>query len=150
MDHAHKLLKEEGGAVNLFKNKKDLEKIMLAGPELAKICSEFEDSKSMNESLNHEQNNAFQNFFYKDVNLLVQQFNGTGNPFLSTCGQLFTLDTKTIMDLKVKSCLKNLKITGKDQMKDIIVERISNSLNKPICDTLRKISIICFKILKSE
>ena len=74
---------------------------MLAGPEIARAVTEFEEFILNDGKVNtshHEQAVHYQSSFVKDVNALIDTFNELGNPFLESSGELIMLDTKNIMN----------------------------------------------------
>ena len=103
MDQSHeqlnKSIKGEGGAVGLTEDPVALRRWMIAGPELSRVVSEFEDTlcdASTSSSKHHEQTPHVQITFAKDVKSLVVTFEELGNPFLECSKELFVLDTKII------------------------------------------------------
>ena len=104
MDQSHEQLNEsikgEGGAVGLTEDPVALRRWMIAGPELSRVVTEFEDvlcTKSASSSRHHEQVPHTQMTFAKDVKSLIATFEELGNPFLESSKELVVLDTKVIM-----------------------------------------------------
>ena len=89
LDHAHEQVnaqvKGEGGAVGLTENPAALRRWMIAGPEIARIIQEFEEtpSKEVSEEKrrHHEETPCVQAAFKKDVLSLVSAIEEMGNPF---------------------------------------------------------------------
>ena len=111
--HAHeqnnKCVKGDGGAIGLTEDSSQLLRWMLAGPEVARIVGEFERSmlKSCEESgsavyQHHEQTLSVQQEFEKQVRSLTSVMEGMGNPYLEESPDLLVLDTRDIMDKKLR------------------------------------------------
>lgn len=82
------LVKGDGGAVGLTENPCALARWMIAGPEMARIISEFELAgigikKANTNSLHHEQTKSIQMSFMKDVTSLVTAFEDLGSCSIS-------------------------------------------------------------------
>lgn len=104
LDHAHEQtnasVKGDGDAVGLTESPGALRRWMVAGPEIARMIHEFEESTSrlVKEDLrHHEQVSSVQVSFMKDVTSLVNAFEEMGNPFEEDSKDLLVLDTKDIM-----------------------------------------------------
>ena len=70
---------------------------MVAGPEQARILTEFESQFLESEEHNsqqHEQGHSTQQLFKKQVNSLAEVISSMGNPFLDDCPELLILDTR--------------------------------------------------------
>ena len=71
LDQAHEqvnaIVKGDGGAVGLTENPSALRRWMIAGPEVARMVQEFENSASVDNCNYHEQTPAIQREFRKDV-----------------------------------------------------------------------------------
>ena len=85
LDQCHELnnatVKESGGAIGLLTNPSALRRWMVAGPEIARMVSEFETKPEAGEHLHHEQCRGVQETFLKEVKSLV--------PVIETWGILF-------------------------------------------------------------
>ena len=104
LDQAHEqanaLVKGDGGAVGLTENPGALRRWMVAGPELARMIQEFEESTPRpvkEDRRHHDQVSSIQVSFQKDVLSLVSTFEEMGNPFEEDSKDLLVLDTKDIM-----------------------------------------------------
>ncbi len=105
IDQAHeqnnRLVKGAGGAVGLTENPNALKRWTIAGPEQARILTEFEDQfmESKKDShKHHEQTPSLQQAFKKQVNQLSEIIKSMGNPFLEDCPELLALDTRNCMN----------------------------------------------------
>ena len=111
LDQAHEqmnaLVKGSGGAVGLTQDPGALRRWMIAGPEIARIISEFEfESDSARITINktaepgphHDQLPGVQKKFKREAKSLTSVFEELGNPFLEESQDLLVLDTKYIFD----------------------------------------------------
>ena len=151
MDQSHeqlnKSIKGEGGAVGLTEDPVALRRWMIAGPELSRVVSEFEDTlcdASTSSSKHHEQTPHVQITFAKDVKSLVVTFEELGNPFLECSKELFVPDTKIIMNDKAKESVMSAEQLGIEQYHNFIADRIVSNNNEAITDTLSKTSLSLF------
>jgi len=124
LDHAHEqanaLVKGDGGAVSLTESPVALLQWMAAGPELARMTQEFEESipsVTKADTCHHEQVPGVQVLFKKDIASLESSFEEVGNPFLEDSKDLFALDSKVIVEnaviQTVSLTLHHLIIIGK-------------------------------------
>lgn len=152
LDHAHEqqnaIVKGEGGAVGLTSNPAALRRWMIAGPEIARVVQEFEATAfgPSRESCNshHEQNLSFQTSFLKDVDSLVSTLKDLGNPFEEETGELFSLDSKEIMNADVINTVRNALSIGQAQYKQFVNERFEKR-KKPITEAITKNKLPLFK-----
>ena len=103
-DQAHKLnnetMKGSGGAICLTENPAALKRWVVAGPEQARILTEFEKRyHSLDQAgQNHEQGYSTQEMFRKQVINMCDAIETMGNPFMDTSHELVTLDTHDCVD----------------------------------------------------
>ena len=118
-EQKNKEVKEEGGAISLTESPAELQKGMLAGPEMVRLVSEMETSMENKKPLfrNNEEAPGVQKRFSKHVNDLVKIFEDFGNPFLEQSNELLTIDTKDVMDSKVVTSIYTAKELGAKQYK---------------------------------
>ena len=87
----NELVKGSGGAVGLTENPTAFRRWMVAGPEQARLLTEFE-SQFMEEENSwckqHEQGLSAQNLFQKHANSKYQTMTTMGNPFKDNCLEL--------------------------------------------------------------
>ena len=92
-DQAHeqnnKVNKGSGGAVGIFDSRISLAKWMIAGPEIVRMLSSFDETVNdygeRTELYSHHQNTtSFENMFKKDFKNLKYEFKKVGNTFLKT------------------------------------------------------------------
>ena len=109
---------------------------MIAGPEIARVITEFEKhkmrSQSQNRKQHHEQTKEIQTSFKKDVTALVDVIGDMGNPFQEESVDLLVLDSKNIADVLVIQTVRTIEKLGHDKYESFINERIK-SRDKSIC-----------------
>ncbi len=157
-DQAHEQenakIKGDGGAVGLLADDKALRRWMVAGPELARMVSEFEASSgAQNHQLpdkHHDQNPASQREFQDDVRKLISMFESLGNPFLEDSGALYSLDSKDVMSPDVIISLMNARDDGKNLFQQFVDERIGQAVNKPITEVIPRNKFLGFRSLVSK
>ncbi len=103
LDHAHEQenekIKGDGGAIGLTENARALHRWMVAGPEIARVVDEFEQSSVTDpDTTHHDQVPSIQNTFQKNVRALCLAIEESGNPFMEDSNDLYVLDTKDIMN----------------------------------------------------
>ena len=111
LDQAHeqnnKQVKASGGAVGLTENPSAFRRWMIAGPEQARLLTEFEvQFVCSDEETNlphHEQNQSVQDLFHKHVQADM------GNPFLEKCPELLTLHTRHCASDSVVQTVRTIK-----------------------------------------
>jgi len=100
IDQAHEqnneLVKGPGGAVSLTENPSAFKKWMIAGPEQARLLTEFEREYigiSEDERQHHEEGLSSQKTFRGQTLGVIQVINEMSNPFLDDGSELLALDT---------------------------------------------------------
>ena len=152
LDHAHEhvnaQVKGEGGAVGLTENPAALRRWMIAGPEIARIIQEFEQTSSneVNEEKrrHHEQVPSVQASFKKDVLSLVSAIEEMGNPFEEDSTDLLVLDSKEIMDDTVVKTVKEVITIGQSQYNAFVKERFQER-TKPVTEAIKKNKLPLFR-----
>ena len=139
IDQAHEQnnaeVKGYGGAVGLTENLPALCRWMVAGPEMSRLISEFDNGKTHEDAKHHEQTSSMQTTFMKEVKSLVHAFQEMGNPFMENSNDLLTLDTKHIAGKEVIDTINKIENLGQVQYRAILDERIlsnKTSLFEPI------------------
>ena len=148
LDHAHEqvnaIIKGEGGAVGLTENPAGLRRWVVAGPELARMVQEFEETSSQTEEhSHHEQEPAVQSTFSKYVVNTVSYFEQLGNPFQYESENLMAVHTKDIMDDAVLHTIQNASTIGKKQFQSFVKERFVDR-TKPVTEPLKKNNLRTF------
>ena len=151
LDHAHEqadtLVKGDGGACGLTESPGALLRWMVAGPELARMTQEFEESirsVTKEDKRYHEQVPGVQVLFKKDVASLVSSFEEVGNPFEEDSKDLFALDSKVIVENAVIQTVKNVITTGQEQYSTFVQERFQKR-TKEVASVISKNKLPLFK-----
>jgi len=117
LDQAHEqinaLVKGESGAVCLTENPGALRRWMVAGPEIARLVTEFEEDFDKNGTIldvtppdhHHEQTKRVQKKFVHVVQSLVTTIEQMGNPFMEDSMDLLNLNSKAVMPCR-EGCKK--------------------------------------------
>ena len=85
----------------------------------------------MVQASHHEQNQASQKHFAKQVNALVHVINDIGNPFEEVTKDLLRLHSKNILDQEAVKCLTTIQLQGQEQYRAFLEERLKTR-TKPI------------------
>ena len=117
---------------------------MVAGPEIARITTEFEEQAIRGHGgahdighLHHDQKPGVQAAFMKDVRALIAVFQEMGNPFRENTQDLLVLDTRDIMETPVAETVRKIESLGEEQYTKSVEERLE-LCTKPVTDTLPK------------
>ncbi len=102
------MVKVSGGAIGLTGNEGALRCWMVAGPEIARIITEFEEQGMHSQydagnsgNRHHDQQPSMQSVLLKEVGAIVTVLEEMGNPFLEHSQDLLVIDTRDIMDPQV-------------------------------------------------
>ncbi|KAG0713410.1 hypothetical protein GWK47_016295 [Chionoecetes opilio] len=150
IDHAHEhnneLMKGSGGAVGLTENPSAFRKWVLAGPEQARLLTEFEDCSSMEneDHSHHEQARSTQESFKKQVVKLTNTMREMGNPFLNNTEELLTLDSHDVLNQSVVNTVRTIETLGKQQFSDYC-KLVLDDCERSIHDPMKKNSLPLFK-----
>lgn len=94
----NKIVKGAGGVIGLTDNPVAFTRWMVAGPEQARLLSEFEgqfiEENNPDGSKHHEQSLSSQEIFKKHVSNLFTTMSSMGNPFMDDCPELLALDSR--------------------------------------------------------
>ena len=152
-DQAHeqnnKLVKEEGGAIGILQSPKALMQWMEAGPEIARMITEFGDiivDADPEEPIksHHENTTTFEKRFRKDVKSMYEAFIENGNPFEEEEDVLITLGSKVVMGEQARTSVREARQAGKDQYEAFKVERLITS-EKSVHDVIKKNKLPLFR-----
>lgn len=146
------MVKGDGGMIGITENDETLRRWMVAGPETARLLSEYSNkhnTKTSFEEGHHEQISSVQNRFASDVKNLFREFEGAGNPFSETSKDLYTLDTKQIMPDIVKNSIESAEDSGQTQFKNFVSERIHGN-STPFFDAIPKNNIPLFSSISEK
>jgi len=152
IDQAHEQnnarIKGDGGAVGLTEDPGALRRWMVAGPEVARVISEFENAGlhwNEREDVNHhDQIASIQTTFAKHVCTLVAAIEELGNPFEEESQDMIALDTKEIADAAVVDTVYNAKKLGQEQF-DAFTKKCIKDRTTPLNDTIHrnKLPLFC-------
>ena len=119
---------------------------MLAGPEQARLLTEFEAQYSPEVSekySHHEEGLSAQINFKQQVLALIETIEDMGNPFLDDTPDLLSLDKRHIIDESVVDSIHSIEALGKEKFseyqKSVILDR-----TKSIYDPIERNSLALF------
>ena len=149
IDQSHEqnnaVVKGSGGAIGLTGNPGALRRWMVAGPEIARITTEFEEQVIRVHGgahdvwhLHHDQKHGVQAAFMKDVRAHTAVFQEMGNPFIENTQDLMVLDTIDIMETQVVENVRKI-----EQYPKFVEERLE-LCTKPVTYTLPKNTLALF------
>jgi hypothetical protein len=128
-------VKGSGGAIGLTGNPGALRRWMIAGPEIARITSEFEQQTVKQQhgasgtgQHHHDHKPGVQAAFLKEVKALVNVLGEMGNPFLEHSQDLLVIDTRDIMDPQVAETVRRIETLGEEQYTKFVTERLEKSV----------------------
>ena len=145
LDQAHEqnnaTVKGDGGAVGLTENPSALRRWMVAGPEVARVITEFETSQQLRQrgehTHHHEQTDSVQKKFVKDVRALTTVIEEMGSPFEEESTDLLVLGTLEIMGPAVVDTVRTAVQIGRDQFHSFEKERLADR-SKPLNDVIKR------------
>ena len=113
-------VKGNGGVVGLTENPVVLKRWIIAGPEKARLITEFErtyfpDVEPDSTYKHHEEGISTQESFKMQTKKFVQTITGYGNPFLVTGSALLVLNTRDCVDDSIALSYRNLEELGSKQ-----------------------------------
>ena len=124
LDQAHEQenakVKGKGGVVGLTENPTALKRWMIAGPEFARLNTEFESLflPEMDPDINsrhHEEGLALQQSFKKQVTSLIHVIEDFGNPFMDSGPELVVLNSRECVNDEATSSVRQVEVLGKLQ-----------------------------------
>ena len=113
---------------------------MVAGPELARMTQEFEESSpsvTKEDTRHHEQAPGVQVLFKKDVASLVSSFEEDSK-------DMFALDSKVIVENAVIQTVKNVITIGQEQYNTFVEEQFEKR-TKEVTSVISKNKLSLFK-----
>ena len=149
-DQAHeqnnKDVKTDGGAVGILDNESSLVKWMIGGPEIARLVRNFNstEERETGEKKHHEDTDAFETKFRKDVRSFKQSFTEAGNPFSDEYDSLVQVMTRTIMNSSAADSVINAKNIGKVQYDQYVQKRLV-TCEQSIYDAIPKNNLPIFR-----
>lgn len=154
LDQCHEqinvMVKGSGMAIGLTGNPEALRCWMVAGPEIARIITEFEEQAITQWDSaghhHHDQQPGVQVAFLKEVKTLVTVLEEMGNPFLEQSQDLLVIDTRDIVDTQVAETVRRTKTLGEEQYTEFVTERLEQCIT-PVTQTIPKNKLPLFRRL---
>ena len=122
---------------------------MVGGPEVARMIKEFEDSTPVPKNQHHEQTQATQTVFARDVLNVVASFEELGNPLTEESEDLIAVHTKDVVDETVVNTVQNVVKIEEVQFNPFVRER-SIDRRGPVTDTIKKNKLPTFNTLSKK
>ena len=143
-------MKGNGGVVGLTENQVALKRWIIAGPEKARLITEFErtylpDVEPDSNDKHHEEGISTQESFKMKTKKFVQTITGHGNPFLVTGSALLVLNTRDCVDDSIALSYRNLEELGSKQYMHYKND-VFDARTKSIHDPIKKNKLPLFKI----
>ena len=116
----------DGGIIGITTDPHALRRWMVSGPEISRIIQEFEGARERTTNAkqkHHEQTQATQIKFAKQVQSLVSTIADHGNPFEEESDDLFSLHTKVSVDKNLVSKLQTVMEQGHTQFSNFVQSR---------------------------
>ncbi|KAJ8031728.1 hypothetical protein HOLleu_25018 [Holothuria leucospilota] len=123
------IVKGDGGVIGITENEAASRRWMVAGSEIARIVSEFEDQfqrQKQTDVRHHEQLPSVKKSFASDLNNAISSFEKLGNPLAEDSNDLYVLDSKVIMPDEVIATMRSVEETGKTQFDGFVEKRIKD------------------------
>ena len=152
LDQAHEqnnaLVKGSGGAVGLTENPVAFRRWMVAGPEQARLLTEFESQylhDDVDDNLHHHEHGlASQKAFKREVNNLADTMTNMGNPFLEDGSELLILDSHECASDLISNTVRNVQQIGLEKYQKF-VDDVLQTRNVSIHQPLKKSTLPIFK-----
>ena len=143
-------MKDEGGIIGLTQDANFLLRWAVAGPELVRVISEFEETmvgkqQSSGQRNHHEQTRSTQKLFVGQVEAVVSVMEDMGSPFEEGSQDLLRPHTKDIMDEQSVECLTTLASKGQEQYAIFLEEQLRTN-TKPITATVTRNKVVLFNV----
>lgn len=132
LDQAHEqlnaLVKGVGGAVGLTENPQALLRWMVAGPEISRAVTEFEQATNhapeSSVFRHHEQTKPKQLAFVNHVSSMIAALEEMGNPFIDDGTEIYAIDTHRVCDSGVVESVRTVEALGKSQCSSFNEDRL--------------------------
>ena len=135
--------------MGLTENPSALRRWVVAGPEIARLVQEFEESNiskdddTEEDTRHHEQRPGVQSAFVTDVKALVSTFVDLGNPFTEDSEDLIVLDSREVAHPQVVHTVNNILEIGQAQYAQYVSDRL-DKCTKPITDPISRNNLPLF------
>jgi hypothetical protein len=127
IDQAHEqnnaIVKGDGGAIGLTEDPVALRRWMVAGPEISRLIDEFTGicgNVHEKNKKHHEEIHAAQKDINAKVNRLLLTISEMGNPFEEESPDLYSLDTKDVVESGIADEILKLADKGRDQYRTFL------------------------------
>ena len=146
------MVKGDRGVIGITENEAALRRWMVAGPETARLLTEYEEKHSMEKKeseRHHEQIPSLQKTFIAKTKNVTDVIEELCDPFADTSTDLYTLDRELIMPDSVVHTIMTAEDTGKAQHQTFVVERLISNI-AAFNDTVHKnnLPLLTFKLGK--
>ena len=147
-EHSIRYLKEYGGSLGLYNDKKEKEVSEISRPELLRVIEEFESHLSGltgNASEHKDVSQAAQAKLKRDVEALtiLVERDQIINPFLEQNSDLITLKTGEIASSDTVKSIYEARSVGEDMFNTFIKDRVENCVTA-LTETIKKPKILTF------
>ena len=137
------------GVVGLTENPSALQRWMVAGPQMARLLTEFESTFLLEDDSelkyrHHEEGPSIQEAFRKQASKLTDVITDYGNPFLDDYSEFLVLLTRDCVDDSVVATVQHFESLGKDQYKNF-KEEVLEKRERSIHDPIKRNSLTLFK-----
>ena len=125
------MVKGDGGVIGIGENEAALRRWIVAGPETARLLTEYEEKHSMEKKeseRHHEQIASVQKTFIAQTKNVIDVMEELGDPFADTSTDLYTIDSKLIMPDSVVHTISTAEDTGKAQHQTFVPERLNSNI----------------------
>ena len=147
-------VKGKGGVVRLTENPSALHRWIVAGPQMARLLTEFEsmflleDDSELNYR-HYEEGLSTQEASRKQASKLTDVITDYGNPFHDDYPELLVLHTRDCVDDSVVATIRNFETLGKDQYKKF-KEEVLEKRERSIHDPIKRNSLTLFRTPKQK
>ena len=145
LDQAHEqsnvIVKGDGGVIGLTEDTGALRRWMVAGPEISRLISEFNTvhgSAQERKQKHHEETHATQKDFHARVNRLQDAMLEMGNPFEEESPDLYSLDTKDVVEAEHADDILNIAARGVEQHKAFLLKLRDGEEKSAFYEPLKK------------
>jgi hypothetical protein len=133
-------VKDKGGIIGLTENASALDRLMICGPDQARLLGEFESQymKAEDPEVNykhHEEGMSSQKSFMQQVKSLTAVINKFGNPFMDDCPELVVFHSRDCAPESTIDTVKSIEKLGTEQyrtFKKEVLEDRSKSIHEPL------------------
>ena len=143
----NKIVKGDGGLIGITDQNINIQRWLIAAPEIAKFIQNYEEQHGMcksQKSIHQENNVSFQTKFEKDVDSMVAVLEELGSPFEDDGDDLVCLGSKLIADSSACETVRTVKDIGIQQYRQFINIRLEKN-DKLVMDPIKRNRFPLFK-----